>query len=371
MILSKLILEYFRNYEKASISFRDGINVLFGKNGQGKTNVLESIYYLALTKSFRSNNDRNLILYRKNYFRIEGEFQTIQGRIWKSSIAYSPQAGKRLVVNGERISKFSEYIGSIPVVLLAPGDLQISQGGPAYRRRFLDILLSQAGKVYLHHLVEYRRALRQRNTILQAETPDLSLLESWDEALVEHGAGLMEKRISAVAILDELVKRFYQDLSGRDDRVKMVYQPAFKMSDTEHLAEAFREALRQNRERDLTLKMTTVGPHRDDLLFLINGKPLRTTGSQGEHKTFVISLKLAEIQYLRRMHNEPPILLFDDIFGELDAQRIGNIVHSLAEIGQVFMTTTSPDFFGKLSGWQESVHFYEIEAGQIREASPV
>ncbi len=368
MILYRLKLENFRNYARSEVLFHHGMNVLFGQNGQGKTNILESIYYLALTKSFRSSNDRNLIRYRQTYFRVEGEFKTVQGRVWKSAIAYSPDKGKRLMVNGEKITKFSEYIGRIPVVLLAPGDLEISQAGPAHRRRFLDILLSQAGKLYLHHLVEYRRSLRQRNTILQEETSNPALLESWDEALIEHGVGLMEKRQEAVQFLDEWVKKYYRELSGREDRVKIVYQSSVKWNGTDSPAEAFRQALRQQRQRELALQMTTVGPHRDDLLFLLNGKPLRAVGSQGEHKTFVIALKLAEIQYLRQMQSEPPILLFDDIFGELDEQRIGNMVRSLTQIGQVFITTTSPDFFGKLPHWQEPASFYRIEAGQIQEA---
>lgn len=367
MVLQELQLTNFRNYTKTLIQFNSGINILFGKNGQGKTNLLESIYYLALTKSFRTGNDRTLVRTNAEFFRIQGEFRTIQGRLWQSAIAYSPAQGKRLVVNGEKIQKFSEYIGSLPVVILAPSDLEITQAGPARRRKFLDIMLSQSARLYLHHLVEYRRALKQRNLLLQAGNPDDRLLDSWDEALIGNGVVLMEKRLQAVRALDEMVKLHYRELSGTDDRVKMIYRSSVELNKEPSPEQIFREALRRNRTKDAVLGVTTVGPHRDDLLFLINGKPLRSVGSQGEHKTFVIALKMAELEYLRKMHAETPVLLFDDIFGELDEGRISNMIGSLASLGQVFVTTTSPDFFGKAGAWTADTHFYRIEQGQIEE----
>lgn len=365
MILERLKLVNFRNYQQADVNFRPGTNVLFGKNGQGKTNILESIYYLALTKSFRSSYDQNLVSYNQNFFRIQGDFKTSQGRNHRSSLAYSSTEGKRLIYNGQRIQKFADYIGRIPIVLLAPSDLQISQSGPHQRRQFLDIMLSQASQLYLHHLLEYRRSLRQRNTVLQSDSTNMNLLQSWEKALMKHGSPIIQKRLEAVEQLSHVVKEHYRELSGETDNVKIVYQSSVSLKAKENIETAYEKEFEKNREKDLTLETTTLGPHRDDILFLINGKPLRGVGSQGEHKTFVISLKMAEFGFLKNVNQEPPILLFDDIFGELDAGRITNMIRTLSKIGQVFLTTTSANFFEKVNEWEPETCFFGINNGTI------
>ncbi len=365
MVLVRIHLTHFRNYHKEEITFHPGTNILYGKNGQGKTNVLESLYYLALTKSFRTNNDPNLILHNQDFFRIKGEFTTDQGSPSVSSIAFSLSQGKRLNYNSQKIQKFSDYIGNVPVVLLAPADLEISQSGPMRRRQFLDIMLSQASKVYLHHLLQYRRALKQRNLLLQQGDTQKDVLQAWQEALLQHGIVLIEKRLQVVQELDSMVKSFYGEMSGEGDKIKIIYQGSFPMKDTGNLATNYRKAIEAHADRDLQLQTTGIGPHRDDLLFLINGKPLRWVGSQGEHKTFIVALKMAEYQYLQNTRENMPLLLFDDIFGELDAVRITNLIGSLSRLGQVFITTTSPNFFGKLEQWKGDIYFYEIINGQV------
>jgi len=366
MVLKKLKLVNFRNYAKEEIVFHPGLNILFGQNGQGKTNILESLYYLALTKSFRTNTDQNLVLNNALFFRIEGDFSTNRNRKLVSSLSFSGTQGKQLKVNNQKVPKFSEYIGTIPLVLLAPSDLEITQGGPYQRRKFLDIMLSQSSKLYLHHLLQYRRTLKQRNQLLQdGEAFDETTLESWETTLVQHGAILIEKRREAIGELDSVVKQYYAKLSGKEDRIKIVYQSSVSAENEKTLAEVFGKALVQNREKDRQLQTTGIGPHRDDVLFLINGKSLRWMGSQGEHKTFIISLKMAEYKYLQKMRKNLPLLLFDDIFGELDSNRIGNMIQSLSQIGQVFITTTSPHFFGKVKNWQGDSHFYEIANGKV------
>ncbi len=365
MILLQLKLVNFRNYALAETNFHPGINVLFGKNGQGKTNILESIYYLALTKSFRTSSDQNLILNKENYFRIQANLQTVQGRPHTNAIAYSLSDGKRLTHNGQRVDRFADYIGSTPVVMLAPSDLEVSQSGPHHRRQFLDIMLSQASKLYLHHLLQYRRSLKQRNTLLQDTEPDHNLLKSWEEALVQHGSILIQKRLEAIETLDAAVKTNYLHLSGGSDKVKIVYQSSVPLKGQDSIEQLYRQAIDKARGKDFQLGTTTVGPHRDDMLFLINGKPLRAVGSQGEHKTFVISLKMGEFDFLRNIRSESPLLLFDDIFGELDSGRISNMIDTLSKIGQVFITTTSSNFFGKVDKWTQDTHFYQIEEGSI------
>jgi DNA replication and repair protein RecF len=270
-------------------------------------------------------------------------------------------------LNKQKVTKFSDYIGTIPLVLLAPSDLEISQGGPHQRRQFLDIMLSQASRVYLHHLLQYRRALKQRNLLLQQENTEPTVLEAWNQALLQHGCMLIEKRVQTVADLDKRVKTFYMDLSGGSDQIKLVYQSSFPINNAPNLEEAFRVALKNNEQRDRQYATTSVGPHRDEVLFLIKGKPLRWMGSQGEHKTFIISLKMAEFEFLRNNQNNLPLLLFDDIFGELDENRINNMIGSLNQIGQVFITTTSHNFFNKVEKWSGDASFYEISNGQVNE----
>jgi len=360
MVLQHLKLRSFRNYSQCDVSFYPGKNVLFGLNGQGKTNLLESIYYLALTKSFRTNNDKNLILYKEEFFRIQAELSSAQGRTYNTTIAFSLSEGKRLIYNNQRVQKFSEYIGIIPIVLLATSDLEISQAGPQKRRHFLDVMLSQASKIYLNDLIQYKRALKQRNTILQMESIEKNLLVSWEEALVQAGVEIITKRLEAISELEEYVRKYYQKLSASDDKIKIVYQYSFPLKGFDNLSSAFKNALKENIDKDLVQGKTSVGPHRDDLQFLINGKPLRVVGSQGEHKTFTIALKMAEFFYLQKVQSEPPILLFDDIFGELDPVRILNMIDTLSDIGQVFITTTSPNFFGKVTNWDNSTFFYEV-----------
>jgi DNA replication and repair protein RecF len=366
MVLKKLKLVNFRNYAKEEIVFHPGLNILFGQNGQGKTNILESLYYLALTKSFRTNTDQNLVLNNAQFFRIEGDFNTDRNRKLVSSLSFSGSQGKKLKVNNQKVPKFSDYIGTIPLVMLAPSDLEISQAGPYQRRKFLDIMLSQSSKLYLHHLLQYRRALKQRNLILQdREAVDKATLESWEATLIQHGTVLIEKRREAITELDNLVKQFYTDLSGKKDKVKIVYHASVPVVSEKTLSEIYEQALAQSRQKDQQLESTGIGPHRDDMLFLINGKSLRWMGSQGEHKTFIISLKMAEYQYLQKMRNNLPLLLFDDIFGELDSNRIENMIQSLSQIGQVFVTTTSPDFFGKVENWQGNSSLYKIVNGEV------
>lgn len=371
MQLTRLSLTNFRNYQKADIKFSEGVHIIHGENGSGKTTILEAIHYLALTKSFRTTNDKNLVLNTENMFRIQGEFKTSQEQAIVSTIAYSPETGKILTVNGQKSQKFSDYIGEVPMVLLHPADLSLSQGGPAQRRRFLDILLSQSSKLYLHHLIQYNRSLRQRNRLLAESAGkkcDPQLLKSWEENLIAHGAEIIRRRSETAEQLSGQVKSSYRELSSKEDKVKIIYRSNVQQMEGEELAPAFERLFDHKRSQEQEYGTTLVGPHRDDLLFLLNGKPLRDYASQGEHKTFIIALKLAEFQHLQQQRLQPPILLFDDIFGELDANRIQQMLRQLGNIGQVFVTTTSRNFFGKMPDFSLPVHYYEVEKGMITQA---
>lgn len=366
MQLKKLNLYNFRNYRELKIAFSDGVHILYGPNGAGKTNILEAVFYLALTKSFRTNLDRHLIYNKEKMFRIKGDFITDQGQVLQCLVSYSLTEGKRLVVNGQKIAKFSDFIGELPVVMLCPADLQLSQGSPLQRRRFIDILLSQSSNLYLYHLIEYRRTLKQRNALLQQASPDEALLESYEESLIKHGCEIIRRRKATVLELNEVVKTHYQELSNTPDKVKIIYQSDVlgNRNDTE-LEERYRQKFSEKRKSEMEAGVTQIGPHRDDLLFLINGKPLKNYASQGEHKSFVIALKLAEYQYLQRQKYRAPILLFDDIFGELDAVRIRKMLNQLGNLGQVFVTTTSRNFFDKVQDFAAPTSYYFVNQGTI------
>ncbi|RMG68378.1 MAG: DNA replication/repair protein RecF [Calditrichaeota bacterium] len=366
MQLKRLKLTDFRNYAQATIDLFSGVHIFYGKNGAGKTNILEAVYYLALTKSFRTAQDRHLIRYHQQMFRVEGDLINDQGQAFHCAIAYALQQGKRLTVNGQRIERFTEYIGEIPVVLLHPADLMLSQGGPANRRRFLDVLLCQSSRIYLHHLAQYNRALKQRNQLLQSEAVDGATLEAWDVQLAEHGAELMQRRQAALQELSETVASLYAELSQSPAKVKLVYRSSVPGGGEASPKEAFLAGLSGHRAADLQLGYTSLGPHRDDVLFLINGKPFRTYASQGEHKTLIVALKLAEYQFLKKHVARQPILLFDDLFGELDAQRIAQMLTYLEKIGQVLVTTTSRNFFDKVNLNQLPVHSYRVAQGTVQ-----
>lgn len=369
MVLKRLSLVNFRNYHEITIDFFKGINIIYGENGVGKTNILEAIYLLAITKSFRTNIERHLVLSKQNMFRIKGAFENAQGRAFESSIAYALAEGKRLIVNSQRISRFTDYVGEVPTVLLSPDDLNLSQGSPQQRRRFIDLLLCQSHKLYMHHLMQYNRSLKQRNQLLQSEKTDDQLLHSWEENLIKNGVEIIRKRRETVQYLSDLVKQYYQALSGRDDKVKILYQcnvdDSAGDSAQADIGRAYRTQFEKNRAPERESGFTRVGPHRDELLFLINGKPMKTYASQGEHKTMVIALKLAEFYYLQKQRAEAPLLLFDDIFGELDANRIRLMLNQLSDFGQVFVTTTSRNFFEKVGDFSRPVRYYQVKNGEV------
>lgn len=368
MQLARLSLFNFRNYREASIHFFDGVHVIYGENGAGKSTILEAIHYLALTKSFRTAVDKHLIFDKEKMFRIQGDFINRQGQAIHTTLAYSRDSGKHLTANGQKLQRFSEYIGEVPVVLLHPADLSLSQGSPQQRRRFLDILLSQSSKLYLHHLIQYNRSLKQRNQLLlqsREAPPDPQLLISWEENLIQHGTEIIRKRRDSVSRLSELVKAFYGQLSRKADKVKILYQPSVPEQSGEDLHDTYRRLFAEKRSREQAYGSTIIGPHRDDLLFLINGRPAKAYASQGEHKTFVIALKLGEFRHLEQQRDQAPILLFDDIFGELDAGRIEEMLSQLSDIGQVFVTTTSRNFFDKISHFKRTTHYYAVENGTV------
>jgi len=345
MLLRELKLENFRLFSQVEIDFSEQVNIITGMNGQGKTSILESLYYTALTKSFRTKNDKHAIQYDKDHFNINTSFYSDSQTRSKIRVYCSSEEGKHLFLDENKIVKFSEYIGTIPCVLLTLDDLKLTLGSPAERRRFLDILLSQVSPLYLDHLKNYRRSLMQRNAWLAKSTgsADQRELEIWNEQLVEHGTAIIMKRRELLEFLNSNLGDRYNLFVKNNESITVKYLCTLN-PEKENLTKQFYDRLKRLNHTEKQRATTMTGPHRDDIEFYKNEKSFKEYGSQGENKTLVIALKLTEWEYLSRSRNTNPILLLDDIFGELDQNRIEALVKVLGTIGQAFITTTMEKF---------------------------
>jgi DNA replication and repair protein RecF len=368
MYLNRIELEHFRNISRETIEFHKKINIIHGRNGQGKTSVLEAIFYLAITRSFRTKAEKIVLQHNKAFLQVTGAFETDTENRFTVRMYYSVPEGKHLFINKNKVEKFSDLIGRIPVTLLSLEDLELTYGVPANRRKFIDILLSQISPVYLQALQTYKKALAQRNKLLsliaeQKERPEA--LFPWDEQLVNNGSELIRFRIRFVEYMNRRLPDYYRKISLKDESVHVKYKinlPLFTEG-KEKIEEGLRSALEQGLETDIRRQTTLAGPHRDDLLFYKDDLMIKSYGSQGENKTLLIALKLVECEYLKTKMNESPLLLMDDVFGELDDERIENLLNYVSRFGQTFITTTTRKKFENLS--KEDVDFFHLSEGGI------
>jgi len=353
MILKELEVENFRVFQNLQIKFSDGINIISGLNGQGKTSILESIYYLALTKSFRTSNDNHVISYKQKHFNIKSVFVSKESEKKIIRLFHSNSEGKHLFINKKEVLKFSEYIGTVPCVILTLDDLKLTLGGPQERRRFLDILISQISPVYLEDLKIYRRTLQQRNALLGME--DRGEIESqisiWNEKLIEHGSRIIFQRLNFIDFLNNNLSEYYNKISTISDRINVEYHSSLgegkTLTDRNKISERFEKKLSLIFKYEVEKKRSVIGPHRDDVQFFKENKVFRDFCSQGENKTLVIALKFLEWEYISKERHIKPILLLDDIFGELDEVRMQGLLDFLEVIGQAYITTTMQDKFKK------------------------
>lgn len=369
MRIEKLTLQNFRNIKQQSFQFNNAVNIIFGNNGQGKTSILEAIYILAITKSFRASSEKIILQYDKEYFESNGTFSSDSGSEISLRIFYSQKDGKNIFVNKNRISRFSEIIGTIPVILLSLDDLELIYGIPASRRKFLDILLSQVSPVYLQALQYYKRSLVHTNKLLmlinQGEESTDSLFP-WKKQLVQYGSEIIRMRNECIKYINEEIGQYYKDIAQTHDEIRLVYQSnVLKGRDNlslNDLNDYYAELQKQYLDTDLKRQNTYIGPHRDDIRFEKNGHLFKAHGSQGESKTFLIALKFVESEYLKQKIKENPIVLMDDIFGELDNGRIARLTSKVAQIGQTFITTTLRNKFDELG--EKTTSFFNIHDGQ-------
>ncbi len=339
MIIKSLELLDYRNYESLQMNFDKGINILYGENAQGKTNILESIYVCATTKSHRGSKDKEMIRFDRedSHIRLFIEKNEIEHKI---DIHLKRNKTKGAAIDGIPIKKSSELMGMVNVIFFSPEDLAIIKSGPAERRRFMDMELCQLNKVYLHDISNYNKVVNQRNNLLKQAYYQESLKETldvWDEQLVHYGLRVIREREKFIETLNELIYPIHRKLSGNRENLYIQYEPSID-------AVRFEEELFLRRENDLKLKSTTIGPHRDDMGFYINDINVRKFGSQGQQRTAALSLKLAEIDLVKLIIKDTPILLLDDVLSELDSFRQNYLLESIRQI-QTVITCTGLDEF--------------------------
>ena len=337
--LHSISLFQFKNYFQQEFSFTERIVGICGRNGVGKTNALDAIHYLCFTKSYFTRQDSLNILKGHEGFRLEGQFE-VNGKQEKAVCVLRETGRKEFSINGEAYSRFSKHIGRYPCVIIAPDDVQLIIGNSEERRKFIDTLLSQLDPAYLQSLINYTRILQQRNSFLRSFSEgfgkDLSVLDVLDEQLAREGNHVFEKRRSFHLKFLPLVKQRYNDICQRYEDIHLFYE-------TELHQLTMTELLQQNRQKDLLLQRTVGGIHRDDLLFHLADQPFRQIASQGQRKSLLFALKLAEMEVLREEKHLSPILLLDDVFEKLDEERITNLLMRVCsdEETQVFITDTN------------------------------
>ncbi|MBN1154474.1 DNA replication/repair protein RecF [candidate division KSB1 bacterium] len=369
MILSSVELNNFRNYEREIFEFDSSRNVILGKNAQGKSNLLEAIYLLCLTRSFRTRKERETIKFNKTFASIAGKFVLDNGQEKNIVYYFTPDKGKQVSVNRKRVEKLSEIIGNFPVVISSPEAYNLTSGAPADRRKFLDILLSQISNQYILNLQEYNKIIKQRNAILNKYSHNrskiISLIQPWDEYLIEKGSWLIRFRDSFLKTFNVKLRDVHSMISVPDETIKLTYQSTVDFENSDDVKPNFRKKLEAMKKIEIEQGNTIIGPHRDDILFFINDKELRKYGSRGQHKTVLIAIMISEFQLIIEKIHETPIILIDDLFSEIDHTREDKILSYILDLGQNFISTTL-DYHEALAFFNKKrAHLFELNNGMI------
>ena len=341
VVIDSLDLKNYRNYDILDMNFDKNVNIIYGDNAQGKTNILESIYMCATSRSHRGSKDKEMIRF--------GESEShIKANVLKNNINYridmhlKGNKAKGIAINGIPIKKAVDLFGIIQIVLFSPEDLNIIKNGPSERRRFMDMELSQLDKIYLSNLVNYNKVLNQRNKLLKdiAFSPSEQLMQTldiWDMQLVKYGSLIIKGRKIFIEKINTIISDIHSRLTGGIENIKVCYVPDVDVND-------FEEEVRNSRQKDIKYKVTGKGPHKDDLIFLINDNDVRKYGSQGQQRTAALSLKLSEIELVKLVIKDTPVLLLDDVLSELDSNRQNFLINSIGDI-QTIVTCTGLEEF--------------------------
>ena len=339
MIIKSIELADYRNYDFLAMEFEKGTNILYGDNAQGKTNILEAIYVAATTKSHKSSKDKEIINFDKEeaHIRVYMEKDNVENRI---DMHLRKTKSKGIAIDGQKLKKAAELIGLCNVIFFSPEDLGIIKNGPAERRRFVDMELCQLDKFYLYNLNNYNKIVNQRNKLLKDMYMNMDLKETlniWDMQLVSYGSKIIERRKLFVEQLNEIIYDIHLKLSGGREELKIQYEPDVEIED-------FERKMKASQDRDIKAKITSVGPHRDDFSFMIGDVDIRKFGSQGQQRTAALSLKLAEIELVKRITKDTPVLLLDDVLSELDSNRQNYLLNSIGDIQTIITCTGLEEF---------------------------
>jgi len=362
MHLTNLSIVNFKNIREAELTFSPGINCFLGKNGEGKTNLLDAIYYLSFCKSHSNPIDSQNITHDADFFVLQAHYKNgdFNDEIYCGMKRRQKKVFKR---NKKEYDKLSEHIGRIPLVLISPSDEELIREGSDERRRFMDMVISQYDHAYMSALMSYNKTLQQRNALLKSETmQDESLWCMYEEIMASDARIVFQKRTAFIEAFTPVFEHFYQKISGGKEQIQLTY--------SSHLQEGdLAKKLQGCRQRDLLLGYTTAGIHKDDLLMELEGHPIKRVGSQGQNKSYLIALKLAQFDFLKKAGKATPILLLDDLFDKLDAVRVERIINLVSgkEFGQIFITDTNrenPDHLLQRTG--ENYRIFYVEDGQIQ-----
>ena len=339
--IKQLKLKNYRNYDLLDLEFDSSTNIIYGDNAQGKTNILESIYLCGTSKSHRGTKDKDLIKFGEEESHIEAVVEKNEV-CFKIDIHLKKNSPKGIAIDKIPIRRASELFGIVNIVFFSPEDLNIIKDGPSERRRFIDLELAQLDKVYLSDLSNYNRIVNQRNKLLKDAYDRRELLETldiWDMQLVYYGNKIINRRNLFISQINKIIEKIHIKLTGGNEKINIFYEPSNENMNLE-------KAILKNRERDIRTKNTSVGPHRDDISFMANGLDIRKFGSQGQQRTAALSLKLSEIELVKQITNDTPILLLDDVLSELDKNRQNYLLDSICDV-QTLITCTGVDDFVK------------------------
>lgn len=366
LFIKSILLKSYRNYEALDIRLSKGINILYGQNAQGKTNIVESIYLLSTGKSHRTQKDSELVKWNSEDARIrilyekEKEEQSIEMYLHRNM-------KKQIKLNGVKLTKIGELIGNLHTVIFSPDHMKIIKEGPAERRRFVDIILSQAKPGYYYNLVQYLKVLEQRNNLLVEGRKNEKLLKTidvWDEQMASFGSKIIKTRAHFIRQINDYAREIHSKITNEREILDIKYKSSVNYCEEteEGIKKSFIDSLFSFRDIDAGRGLTHKGPHRDDLLFFIDQKESRTYSSQGQQRTSLLSLKLAELEYITHESSEVPVLLLDDVFSELDAQRQQFLIDSIKNI-QTIVTCTDVDHLNKFE--KKDLAVFHVAEGKI------
>ena len=340
MLIEELKLKNFRNYRELTLCPHPGVNLFFGRNGSGKTNLLEAVHYCSLGRSHRTANDATVVKNGEAFALSSVSIQNMLGRR-EIAVRFHPEEvqKKAILIDQKKIAKFSDMMGFLRCVIFSPEDLGLIREGPSVRRRYLDMMISQINRGYFIALQQYRTGMDQRNAVIRNlranGTGDLSILSAFEETMAEPAAVIIRERRRIVSLLSDIATETYQRISDTDEVFRLAYHSSVKEEDG--IAETLCRLLRENREDDIRMGLTSVGPHRDDLILTLNRNPMKQYASQGQIRTGALSMKLSQMKILRDLSGEEPVLLLDDVMSELDRRRRACLIGEISSF-QTFIT---------------------------------